>query len=119
MVKFLREHNMETYIELTNIYSEIMDTVYYGHLRQYYNDTAKLIQKVQKGSELLFSDKVGINSRDSMGGSNPSMNKSNNAPELSESMISTTTREKAQHDVEDRSAILNKLDTQPIVVAIS
>ena len=33
MVKFLREHNMETYIELTNIYSEIMDTVYYGHLR--------------------------------------------------------------------------------------
>ena len=33
MIKFLREHNMETYIELTNIYSEIMDGVYYGHLR--------------------------------------------------------------------------------------
>jgi hypothetical protein len=46
MIKFLREHNMETYIELTNIYSEIMDGVYYGHLRQYSADTAKLIKKV-------------------------------------------------------------------------
>ena len=49
---------METYIELTTIYSEIMDTVYYGHLRQYCIDTAKLIQKIQKGSELIFSDKL-------------------------------------------------------------
>jgi hypothetical protein len=32
MVQFLREHNMDTYIEITNIYAEIMDQVYYTHL---------------------------------------------------------------------------------------
>ena len=43
MIAFLREHSMDTYIELTNIYAEIMDQVYYNHLRQYFTDTAKLI----------------------------------------------------------------------------
>ena len=43
MVAFLREHSMDTYIELTNIYAEIMDQVYYNHLKQYFTDTAKLI----------------------------------------------------------------------------
>ena len=33
MVSFLREHSMDTYIELTNIYAEVMDQVYYSHLR--------------------------------------------------------------------------------------
>lgn len=112
MIKFLREHNMETYIELTNIYSE-MDTVYYGHLRTYYGDTAKLIQKVSKGNELLFSDKVAVNSKDEV--NNASMNQS---MELSDN-LNTTMRKSNQLIIDDRCGILNKLDNTPIVVAIA
>ena len=57
MISFLREHSMDTYIELTNIYAEIMDQVYYNHLRQYFTDTSKLIKKAAKGTDLLFSDR--------------------------------------------------------------
>ena len=65
MVTFLREHSMDTYIELTNIYAEIMDHVYYSHLRQYFTDTAKLIKKAAKGTDLLFSEKQGMQRQDS------------------------------------------------------
>lgn len=57
MIAFLREHSMETYIELTDIYADIMDQVYYRHLRQYFTDTAKFIKKAAKGTDLLFSEK--------------------------------------------------------------
>ena len=65
MVAFLREHSMDTYIELTNIYAEIMDQVYYTHLRQYFTDTSKLIKKAAKGTDLFFSDKQGMQKTDS------------------------------------------------------
>lgn len=65
MVSFLREHSMDTYIELTNIYAEVMDQVYYSHLRQYFTDTAKFIKKVSKGTDLLFSEKQGLQKSDS------------------------------------------------------
>ena len=32
MITFLREHSHETYIEMTEIYAQIMDQVYYRHL---------------------------------------------------------------------------------------
>lgn len=60
MIAFLREHSSDTYNELTTIYAEIMDQVYYNHLSQYFSDTAKLIKKVSKGSDLLFSDRLGL-----------------------------------------------------------
>ena len=59
MIAFLREHSMDTYIELTNIYAEIMDQVYFTHLQQYFTDTAKLIKKVSKGTDLLFGENRG------------------------------------------------------------
>ena len=43
LVMFLRNNHLETYIEITNIYAEIMESVYYSHLKQYFSDTAKLI----------------------------------------------------------------------------
>ena len=33
MIAFLREHSPDTYEELTNIYAEFMDDVYYTHLK--------------------------------------------------------------------------------------
>ena len=35
-----------------------MESVYYGHLKQYFHDTAKLIQKAAKSQEFLFTDSV-------------------------------------------------------------
>ena len=57
LVAFLREHHVDTYVELTSIYAEIMDSIYYVQLRQYFNDTIKAIQRV-KSQEGLFQDKT-------------------------------------------------------------
>ena len=103
-------------MELTNIYSEIMDGVYYGHLRQYYADTAKLIKKVSKGSELIFSDKV----RGNLELDNAALNKpANQTLEFNQDNSGGTSREQQARDVEERSQILQQLDGTPIVVAIA
>ena len=67
MITFLREHSHETYCELTEIYAQIMDQVYYRHLHQYFTDTAKLIKKAAKGTDLLFSEKQSLTKSDSSG----------------------------------------------------
>jgi hypothetical protein len=54
----LKSNHIETYLEVTNIYADIMESVYYGHLKQYFHDTAKLIQKAAKSQEFLFTDSV-------------------------------------------------------------
>lgn len=53
LVTFLREYHVETYVELSNLYSSMMDEVYYTQLKQYFADTAKLIRPVPKSSDLL------------------------------------------------------------------
>jgi len=49
---------VETYVELTTVYAEIMDGIYYGQLKQYFADTNKVIQRV-RGIEGLFQDRAG------------------------------------------------------------
>ena len=108
---------MDTYIELTNIYAEIMDQVYYTHLRQYFTDTSKLIKKAAKGTDLLFSDKQGMQKTDS--GANQTLNTSTNTMDFNDTVMNTSAREQLQADVEDRASILERMDGHPIVTAIS
>jgi len=119
LVAFLREHHKETYLELTSVYAEIMDIVYYTQLRQYFNDTAKLIEKTPKGGELLFTDRASApgftrDSNVSASATNASM-----TFEFSDTIMTTSAREQAQVEVEDRANVLQKIDENPIVVAIS
>lgn len=108
---------METYIELTEIYAEIMDQVYYRHLRQYFTDTGKFIKKAAKGTDLLFSEKQSLSSKQDSSALNQSQ--ANNTMDFNETIMSTTAREQLQADVEDRASILERIDSQPIVIAIS
>lgn len=57
LVAFLRQSHLQTYIELTKIYSTQMESIYDERLKQYFKDTAKLIAKTPKSSEFL-SDNV-------------------------------------------------------------
>jgi hypothetical protein len=52
-------------------------------------------------------------------GSSSSASAVNTTLEFSDTVMNTTSREQSQADVEDRAAILSKIDTQPIVMAIS
>lgn len=94
MIAFLREHSSDTYNELTTIYADIMDQVYYNHLAQYFTDTAKLIKKVSKGTDLLFTDRPGLQKGGADGSTmNQSINTTTNTLEFNETMMSSTTRE--------------------------
>ena len=82
LVKFLREYHVETYVELTNLYSVMMDEVYYTQLKQYFTDISKMIRPVLKSSELLQAvERAAV--ADSLGGTG------NAATELSESFMTT------------------------------
>ena len=117
MITFLREHSLETYNEMTEIYAEIMDQVYYRHLRQYFTDTAKFIKKAAKGTDLLFSDKHGMLKNDS----SVNTTQQNQTLEFNDTSMTlqTSAREQFQVEVEDRASILERIDSQPIVIAIS
>ena len=84
-----------------------MDNVYYTMLNQYFKDTAKLIEKTAKSAEQFFGEKGGM--RDSIGGINSAT--VNTTFEFSE-----TPRDEAG---DDRALILGRLDSQPIIMAIS
>ena len=82
LVKFLREYHVETYVELTNLYSAMMDEVYYSQLKQYFTDIAKMIRPVPKSSELLQAvERAAVT--DSLGGTGTA------STELSESFVTT------------------------------
>jgi vacuolar protein sorting-associated protein 52 len=67
LVVFLREFHSETYVELTTLYSAMMDEVYYSQLKQYFTDTAKLIRPIPKSSDLLMAvERAEV--QDSLGG---------------------------------------------------
>jgi len=55
LIVFVRDHHQETYVELTNLYSEVLDQIYYTMLRQYFKDTTKLVQEKIQRQDLLFS----------------------------------------------------------------
>lgn len=50
-VAFLKIHHVESYVELTEFYAEMMDHLYYKLLRNYFKDTSKLIQKAPSFSQ--------------------------------------------------------------------
>ena len=54
-VAFLRYNHLQTYIELTKIYSEQMEQIYDERLKVYFKDTAKLIARAPRSSDFLFS----------------------------------------------------------------
>jgi hypothetical protein len=93
LVAFLRANHLETYVELTTYYAELMEQVYYKHLRGYFKDTAKLIQKAPRSTDFIT--------------------------EAEEDPLTTQVQEQERDRVTRRALILENLTAQPIVMAIS
>ena len=46
LLTFLKEHSQETFVELTNYYSDVMNKIYYYMIKTYIKETKKLIEEV-------------------------------------------------------------------------
>ena len=102
LVSFLRNHHLQTYIELTKIYADQMEDVYDERLKTYFKDTAKLIARAPRSSEFLFA----------------SLNE-NETVQFNADTMNTTVRDEDDQVQRSRSDILSRLTAQPIVMAIS
>ena len=43
LLTFLKDHSQETFVELTNYYSDVMSKIYYYLVKTYVKETKKLI----------------------------------------------------------------------------
>lgn len=53
---FLRENSQETYVEISNYYSEVMDKVYYNLIKTYIKDSAKIISERVGKNDLIIKE---------------------------------------------------------------
>jgi hypothetical protein len=56
LVVFLRENSQETYVEIQNIYSEIMSKLYFNLIKIYVGDSSKLIEERITKADLIIVD---------------------------------------------------------------
>jgi len=56
LMVFLRDNSQETYVEITNIYSEIMDKIYYQLFKTYVIESAKLVEERITKNDLIIID---------------------------------------------------------------
>ncbi len=54
---FLKDHSQETFVELTNYYSDVMNKIYYHMIKTYIKETKKLIEEiVTKHDNIVIED---------------------------------------------------------------
>jgi len=46
LLAFLKQHSQETFVELTNYYSDVMNKIYYYMIKTYIKETKKLIEEI-------------------------------------------------------------------------
>lgn len=57
LLAFLRDHSQETFVELTNYYSEVMNKIYYYLIKTYIKETKKLIgDRITKTDMIVVED---------------------------------------------------------------
>jgi len=57
LLAFLRDHSQETFVELTNYYSEVMNKIYYHLIKTYIKETKKLIgDRISKNDMIIIED---------------------------------------------------------------
>lgn len=55
---FLKDYSQETYVEITNYYSEVMDKIYYTLIKTYVKETAKLLDERMNKYDLIVFDET-------------------------------------------------------------
>ena len=57
LLAFLKEHSQETFVELTNYYSEVMNKIYFHLIKTYIKESKKLIvERVTKNDIIVKED---------------------------------------------------------------
>ncbi len=57
LLTFLKDHSQETFVELTNYYSEVMAKIYYYLIKTYIKETKKLIgDRITKSDMIVVED---------------------------------------------------------------
>ncbi len=55
---FLKEHYLEIYVELCNIYSSIMDKFYYNNFKTYSSEINKLIMELYIKHDTIINENI-------------------------------------------------------------
>lgn len=55
---FLKEHSQETFVELTNYYSEVMSKIYYHLIKTYIKESKKLIEDRITKHHLIVNEDI-------------------------------------------------------------
>jgi hypothetical protein len=118
LLTFLKDHSQETFVELTNYYSEVMAKIYYYLIKTYIKETKKLI-----GDRITKSDMIVVEDI------KPSQQ--NKALTQAFEFINTLSNQRVNTDsnfqaapqdpfvVEDRLSIITKVEHTPVVTTIS
>ncbi len=57
LMVFLREHSQETYVEVSNLYADIMDKIYYNLLKTYIIESSRLFEeRITKNDFIVIDD---------------------------------------------------------------
>jgi hypothetical protein len=109
---FLRENSQETYVEIQNIYSDIMSKLYYNLIKVYTTDSSKLIEERITKVDLVIVDEQAHNA---------SIQKFQHAaPLLDQSTGSLQSQGPLEpptspFSYDDREQILEQIESNPIV----
>ena len=58
LLSFLKDHSQETFVELTNYYSEVMSKIYIHLIKTYIKESRKLIQETITKSNLIVVEDI-------------------------------------------------------------
>ena len=112
LVVFLRENSQETYVEIQNIYSEIMSKLYFNLIKIYVGDSSKLIEERITKADLIIVDEqfhqATIQKFQHLAPFLDSQSSSSMSSGHIEAPISP-------FSYDDREVILEKVDSHPIV----
>lgn len=56
LTRFLREHYLDVYVEICNLYSEIMAKLYLSYFKTYIQDIQKLFVELYNKNDRILSD---------------------------------------------------------------
>jgi hypothetical protein len=58
LLVFLKEHSQETFVEITNYYSDVMSKIYFHLIKTYTKESKKLIfERITKHNLIVFGDR--------------------------------------------------------------